>query len=135
MFNNKRLITKNDYERIQKVLSYVNPHDSYRSIEKLKEKFKKAKLVDSNKIKSTVITMNSRFRIKNLGNGLKREFSLVFPDESDPDKNKVSIFDEIGSEIFAHEQGDVINLGNSEDSYYLIEDIIYQPEAAGDYNL
>jgi regulator of nucleoside diphosphate kinase len=135
MFNNKRLITKYDYERIQKILNYVNPHEYYRSIEKLKEKFRKAKLVDSKKIKSTVITMNSRFRIKNLGNGFKREFCLVFPDESDPENNKVSIFDEIGSEIFAHEQGDVINLGNSEDSYYLIEDVIYQPEAAGHYHL
>jgi regulator of nucleoside diphosphate kinase len=135
MFNGKRLITKYDYERIQKILSYVNPYEYYRSIEILKEKFKKAKLVDPKKIKSTVITMNSRFRIKNLGNGLKREFVLVFPDESDPKNNKVSIFDDIGSEIFAHEQGDVINLGNSEDSYYLIEDVIYQPEAAGDYHL
>jgi regulator of nucleoside diphosphate kinase len=135
MFNNKRLITKYDYERIQKVLSYVNSYEYYRSIEKLKEKFKKAKFVDSKKIKSTVITMNSRFRLKNLGNGFKREFVLVFPDESDPKNNKVSIFDDIGSEIFAHEQGEVINLGNSEDSYYLIEDVIYQPEAAGDYNL
>jgi regulator of nucleoside diphosphate kinase len=135
MFNNKRLITKYDYERIQNILSFVNPYEYYRSIEKLKEKFKRAKLIDSKKIKPTVITMNSRFRLRNLGNGFKKEFVLVFPDDSDPKNNKISIFDDIGSEIFAHEQGDVVRLENSDDAYYLIEDIIYQPEAAGDYHL
>lgn len=135
MFNSKRLITKYDYERIQKVLSYVNPYEYSQSIEKLRNKFKKAKLIDPNKIKSTVVTMNSRFRLKNLGNGFKKEFVLVFPNESDPKNNKISIFDDIGSEIFAHEQGEVVRLENDEDAYYLIEDIIYQPEAAGDYHL
>jgi regulator of nucleoside diphosphate kinase len=135
MFNNKRLITKYDYERIQKVLSYINPYECCRSVEKLRNKFKKAKLIDSKKIKSTVITMNSRFRLRNLGNGFKKEFVLVFPSESDPKNNKISIFDDIGSEIFAHEQGDVIRLENSDDAYYLIEAVIYQPEAAGDYHL
>ncbi|MFH0974245.1 MAG: GreA/GreB family elongation factor [Spirochaetota bacterium] len=135
MFNTKRLITKYDYERIQKVLSFINPFEYYRSIERLKEKFKKAKFIDSRKIKPTVITMNSKFRLKNLGNGMHRDFVLVFPDDSDPKSNKISIFDDIGSEIFAHEKGEVVHLQNGEDAYYLIEDIIYQPEAAGDYNL
>jgi regulator of nucleoside diphosphate kinase len=135
MFGTKRLVTKYDYERIQKVLSFINPFDYYQSIEKLKQKFKKAKLIDSKKIKPTVITMNSRFRLKNLGNGSKREFVLVFPSDSDPKSNKISIFDDIGAEIFAHEKGEVVRFNNGEDAYYMIEDIIYQPEAAGDYHL
>jgi len=135
MFSTKRLITKYDYERIQKSLHYVNSGEYRSSISKLKEKFKKAKLIDSQKIKSTVITMNSRFRLRNLGNGYKKEYVLVFPNESDPKNNKISIFDEVGSEIFALEQGEVIHLNNGDDAYYLIEDIIYQPEAAGDYHL
>ena len=135
MFGSKRIITKYDYERIQDVLNKKNISEHNPYIKKLKKKFKKAKFVDSKQIKSTVITMNSKFRLKNLGNGYKMECALVFPDDSDPGANRFSIFDSIGSEIFAHEVGEVIHLGSGEDTYFLIENILYQPESAGDYTL
>jgi len=134
MFGKKILITKYDYDRLQKMLN-SNIHDEYpQPVEKLKEKIKKAKLIDSREIRPTVITMNSRFILKNLGNGKKKELALVFPGESDPDKNKISIFDRFGAELFTHEEGEVINI-SGDDSFYLIENITYQPEAAGDYHL
>jgi transcription elongation GreA/GreB family factor len=135
MLSSKKIITKYDYERIQNILASIDTDEYKQQIRKLKEKFKGAKLIDPKKIKSTIITMNTRFKLKNLDNGFKKECVLVFPEESDQKNNKISIFDEIGSELFAHEIGDVIHFNNKEDAYYLIEDILYQPEAAGDYNL
>ncbi len=135
MFGKKHLITRYDYERIINTLNSGDILADFSAIKKLKEKIKKAKLIDSKEIKSTVITMNSRFRLKNLGNGIKKECSLVFPADCDPSNNKISILDNIGAEIISHETGEVIRLKNGEDAYYLIEDIIYQPEAAGDYHL
>ncbi len=135
MLSSKKVITKYDYERIQNILANIDTSEYERQIKKLKEIFKSAKLIDPKKIKSTIITMNTKFKLKNLGNGYKKECVLVFPEDSDKKNNKISIFDEIGSELFAHEVGDVIHFNSTEDAYYLIEDIIYQPEAAGDYNL
>jgi regulator of nucleoside diphosphate kinase len=134
MLNSKRMISKFDYERIQNVLKDINTEE-HLHVRKLKEKLDNARKIDPIRIKQTIITMNTKFRLKNIGNGNTREFVLVFPDDSDHKKNKISILDEIGSEIFAREIGDVIYLNNTEKVYYLIEDITYQPEAAGDYYL
>jgi regulator of nucleoside diphosphate kinase len=135
MFGKKHFITRDDYERIINIIKSLDNLADFSVIKNLNRKFKKAKLIDPKEIKSTVITMNSRFRLKNLGNGIKKEFSLVFPKDCDPLKNKISILDKIGAEIISRETGEVICLKNGEESYYLIEDVIYQPEAAGDYHL
>jgi regulator of nucleoside diphosphate kinase len=135
MFNKKKLITKYDFERIQNIINSINDNEYVLSTKKLEEKLKKAKLVDSKEIKSSIITMNTKFRLRNLGNGSEKECILVFPNDSDPQNNKISIFENIGAELFSHEEGEIIYWANGEDAYYLIENILYQPEAAGDYHL
>lgn len=126
------MITRFDYERIVKIIDQINPDDS--SVKKLKEKLKKAKVIEPREINSNIITMNTRFRLKNLGNGARNEFILVFPDQRAPEKNQVSIFDFLGTEVFCNTVGEVVPSANR-DCFYLIENIIYQPEAAGDYHL
>lgn len=128
----KYMITRFDYERIVKIIDQINPDDS--SVKKLKEKLKKAKVIEPREINSNIITMNTRFRLKNLGNGARNEFILVFPDQRTPEKNQVSIFDFLGTEVFCNTVGEVVPSANR-DCFYLIENIIYQPEAAGDYHL
>ncbi len=135
MFNKKKLITKYDFERIQNIINSINDNEYILSTKKLEEKLKKAKIVDSKEIKSSVITMNTKFRLRNLGNGSKKECILVFPNDSDPQNNKISIFENIGAELFSHEEGEIIYWANGEDAYYVIENILYQPEAEGDYYL
>ena len=37
--------------------------------------------------------------------------------------------------MFSQEEGEIIYWANGEDAYYLIENILYQPEAEGEYHL
>ena len=128
----KYLITRFDYERIVKIIDQLNPDDT--CVKKIKEKLKKAKIIEPKEINSNIITMNTRFRLKNLGNGARNEFILVFPEQRAPEKNQVSIFDFLGTEVFCNKVGEVVPSANR-DCFYLIENIIYQPEAAGDFHL
>ncbi len=128
----KYMITKLDYDRIAKIIDSLNPLDT--SVKKIKDKLKKARIIEPEKIEPIIITMNTKFRLKNLGNGMRNEFILVFPDQRDPEKNHVSIFDFLGTEVFCHKVGEVIPSANN-DCFFLIENIIYQPEAAGDFHL
>lgn len=128
----KYLITRFDYERIVKIIDQLNPDDT--CVKKIKEKLKKAKIIEPKEINSNIITMNTRFRLKNLGNGARNEFILVFPEQRAPEKNQVSIFDFLGTEVFYNKVGEVVTSANR-DCFYLIENIIYQPEAAGDFHL
>ena len=133
MFGKKKyIISRFDYERIIKILDHLNPEDP--CVIKIREKLKLAKIIDPKNIKPNIVTMNTRFRLKNLGNGTRNEFMLVFPDQKAPEKNHISIFDFLGTEVFCLEVGEVVPSLNK-DAFFLIENIIYQPEAAGDYHL
>jgi regulator of nucleoside diphosphate kinase len=135
MFGKVFYITRFDFERIQKILDAMQSDECVSSVKKLKEKFKKAKLINSEDIKPNIITMNSKFVLRNLGNGMKYDYSLVFPHEADFLRNKISILDSIGAEILSLEVGSVVHSSEGGDIYYQIEHITYQPEAAGDYHL
>ena len=128
----KYIITSLDYDRIAKIIDSFNPHDS--SVKKIKDKLKNARIIEPQKIEPIIITMNTKFQLKNLGNGMRNEFMLVFPDQRAPEQNHVSIFDFLGTEAFCHKVGEVIPSANN-DCFFLIENIIYQPEAAGDFHL
>ena len=131
----KYSITKHDYKRLQCIIESFNTDESANSVRRLREKFKKARFIDRRNIKATVVTMNSKVRLINIGNGSREEYVLVFPEESDPPTNKISIFDNMGCELFSHEVGEVVRLNHFCEDYFLIESILYQPEAAGDYSL
>jgi len=127
----KYMISRLDYNRLLEIIDSINPDDL--CVKKIKDKLKNARIIEPEEIRPNIITMNTKFSLKNLGNGSRNEFVLVFPDQKSPEKNQISIFDFLGTEVFCHEVGEVIPSANS-DCFFLIENIIYQPEAAGDFN-
>jgi len=62
----------------------------------LKKELDRAKLVDPKDIPNDVITMNSKFKLKDLDSGEEMIYTLVFPEEADVYKNKISIHAPMG---------------------------------------
>jgi len=73
--------------------------------------------------------------LRNLGNGKKKIVSLVYPDDSVKSEDKLSILSPLGSRVLGCTIGNVVNGCPFDDDYYLIEKILYQPEASGDFHL
>jgi regulator of nucleoside diphosphate kinase len=118
-------ITKYDKRRLE---SFAN--------EDLKNELKRARIVDPNAIPADVITMNSRFKVQDLDSGEVSEYTLVFPEEEDIYKNKVSIYAPMGLALIGYRIGDVIEWPVPSGQLRVkILEIPYQPEAAGDFNL
>jgi len=132
-----KIFSKYDCERIQHAFAKYDIVDEYEQklIELLKNQLQRAKQVDPKKIKSNVVTMNSKFVLTNLGNGKKEEYHLVFPDESDANNKKISLISGIGAQVIGSSIGTVIKGNSGSEQYFMIESIIYQPEAAGHFNL
>ncbi len=128
----KYMITSLDHMGIMKIIESLDPDES--CVKKITSKLKQARIIDPEEIRPNIITMNTKFRLKNLGNGSLNEFILVFPEQMAAETNQISVFDFLGTEVLCHEVGEVIPSANS-DCFFLIENIIYQPEAAGDYHL
>ena len=91
-----------------------------------------AEIVAPENIPSDVVTMNSTVRVKDYRSNAEMILSVVFPtsaDDSDFDNVKVSILSPVGFSVFGRRVGDMIS------GKIKVEEILYQPEAAGDFDI
>jgi regulator of nucleoside diphosphate kinase len=69
-------------------------------------------------------------------NNKQVQFQIVYPDKANSRENKISIFSPIATALIGYKIGDEIEwIVPAGLTKMKIEEIIYQPEAAGDYNL
>ncbi len=127
-------ITKNDKERLVELLKEKRLHDKYD--EALLQELKRGVIVDSTKIPSNVITMNSQVRLTEIESNSGLTYWLVFPQDSDVSKNKISVFSPIGCGLLGCKVGDIIPIQTPTGEKRLkVEEIIHQPEAEGNFDL
>lgn len=132
-------VTDFDYTRILNVIHHhfgktVSRFPS--NIRDLLEELKRAEKVDSYSIPPDYVTMNSVFRIKDMNDPREYEFRLVFPNEADMEKRKISIFAPIGTAVLGYKEGDVVKWTVPDgEKQFRIDKVVYQPEASGDYHL
>ena len=129
-------ITEIDKKRLKNIidaeLKRARTPDS--SIKSLEGELQKAKVVSPYQIPGDIITMNSR-ALLHLENE-ELEVSLVYPEDADWGSQKMSVLSPIGTAILGYGKGDVIDWEvPSGITKIHIKDILYQPEAAGDYHM
>lgn len=118
-------ITKYDKVRLKRLISTD-----------LINEIKRAKVVDSKEIPDDVITMNSRFKLKDLDSGEESVYTLVFPEDADIYQNKISIYAPMGIALIGYRVGDVIEWPVPGGILRIqVLEILYQPEASGDFHL
>lgn len=131
------IINKQDEERLNKLVTDIlqlenNGKDHVRDLEK---ELEKAKVLEPKKIPGDVITMNTRVILEIGGDGEEEEYTLVYPDEADIVSNKISVMAPIGTAILGFREGDVVEWRVPEGNANIkIKKILYQPEAAGDWD-
>jgi regulator of nucleoside diphosphate kinase len=104
-------------------------------LEELDGELDNADLVKSQEIPHDAITMNSTFRLRNLDTGEAVVYTLVFPGEADSANGKISVLAPIGSGVLGYRVGDVVEWPVPAGLKRLrVDEILYQPEAAGDYH-
>ena len=132
----EKVFSKCDCEKLLNLFNNYeikNPSEG-EYIENLKLQILKHKPVDAKKIKENIVTINTILVLKNLGNGSRKEYQLVLPDESDTKSEKLSVLSMLGSQILGNKVGSVVKEKSESEKYFMIERIIYQPEAAGEVN-
>jgi regulator of nucleoside diphosphate kinase len=102
----------------------------------LEEELDKAVLVSSKKIPPNVVTMNTQMRVTDLDTDKEMRLHLVFPSYADFERGKISILAPIGTALIGYQVGDTIEWKVPAGiRRWRIEEITYQPEAAGDHHL
>lgn len=131
-------ITKFDMDRLVEVIEglRMSRKANQAALDLLERELYSAKLVDPKDIPRDVITMNSRVKVTDTDCGEKMTFTLVFPSASAATENRLSILAPLGMALLGYRMGDIVEWTVPAGVKKLrIDEILYQPEAAGDYHL
>ena len=131
-------ITEPDYHRLSALIETTRERNGVdiEYLNKLEAELDRAEIVDPQDIPENVITMRSKVRLKDLVSGEANTYSLVFPTEADFTEGKISVLAPIGTAILGYKPGDVIEWPVPSGLRRLkVDQVLYQPEAAGDYEL
>lgn len=129
-------VTDFDMKRYKWLLNNSAKFDSTynKHLKELELELQNAVVVDPKDIPPDVITMHSKFSIRDLITNEESVYTLVFPFDADIEQKKLSILDPIGVAVIGYRKGDVVEWEVPEGKRkIMIEKIIYQPEAEGNY--
>jgi regulator of nucleoside diphosphate kinase len=135
---NKIIVNKLDYLRILKHIREAREKKTIEvsEAEKLQNELMSAMVLEPQEIPNDVVTMNSVVKISFAEKGKQAEFKIVYPDEANFRERKVSIFSPIATALIGFRIGDLVEWALPGGLTKIrIDEITYQPEAAGDYTL
>jgi regulator of nucleoside diphosphate kinase len=130
-------ITANDMEQLRKLLDDEKGRHGYgkgrgEHLKGLEAELERSKRVTGHKVPRDVITMHSTARLIDLDSGEELIYTLVFPHEADIRQGKISVLAPVGTAMLGYRVGSVFEWPVPDGVRRLqIEDVLYQPEAAG----
>jgi regulator of nucleoside diphosphate kinase len=132
-------ITQTDKNKIMEQIGYQREFGSGNrsSLDDLERELNRALVVDAHEIPADVITMNSlvQVRFEDDPDELE-EYMLVYPKDASALDHKISVMAPVGTALLGYREGDEVEWEVPDGKVKLtVEKILYQPEAAGEYNL
>ena len=131
-------VTDFDLERLRRLLEGTRLWSSRdrEHLERLDEELGRAHVVSTTDMPPEVVTMNTRLRLRDLDSGKDMVFTLVFPSDADVEQGKVSVLAPLGTAVLGFRRGDAFEWRMPGRVRRLqVEEVLYQPEAAGDHHL
>ena len=138
MVKEKNVITETDRNRLREMLrAMTTVGDPYRSyLHELHQELSEAEVVPAAEVDADVITMRSRIRTLDPDSGVRQALTLVYHGESGMIDDRLSVLTPLGVRVLGRRVGDVIEWAGRRGLRRLsIEEMLYQPEAAGDFDL
>jgi len=138
MEERKIFMTTRDAERLRQLSRDTRtPSDHERIYLKLlTEELQKAEILEPQKIPRDVVTMNSLVKFRDMETREVYMYSIVYPANADFENGKISVLAPIGMALLGYRVGDVVEWPVPAGMRRLkVEEVLFQPEAAGQYEL
>ncbi len=127
------VVSEQDLERLEKLVASLSS-TPVPGLEELEDELSRADVVPSSAIPPNVVTMNSTVRFREVDSDREFQLTLVYPRDQGVDGSTISILAPVGSALLGLSEGETIEWpkpgGGS--LHVRIEEVIYQPERAGD---
>jgi len=131
-------ITEFDKSRLEELIEVAEEFGGHerKDLESLAEELEKAEVVPPKNVPADVVTMNSKVLLRDLTTSEEMTCVLVFPKDANIDTGAISVLAPVGTAILGYAKGDIVEWPVPSGVRRIrIEDVLYQPEAAGDYHL
>jgi regulator of nucleoside diphosphate kinase len=137
-------VTDSDLQRLKTLLrsNWVDRKEDRGDLSRLEHEIDRASVVKATEVPKDVVTMNSRVKLRDLDSGDAVDFSLVFPTfpfaagSNHLAPMTVSVLAPIGTAVLGYRVGDTIEWEVPAGVRRLkVEDLPFQPESAGRYDL
>lgn len=130
------VISSLDADRLDKLLDSL-PTRAFPGKAELEAELARADVVEPTKVPPTVVTMNSTVKFQVASSSHAFTLTLVYPKDMDSSGSKISILAPVGSALLGLSQGDEIAWPKPGGGMLQvrIEEVVYQPERAGDHTL
>jgi len=94
-----------------------------------------AEFIKPQDIPADVVTMNSLFTIVETESGSTNKLMLCYPSDAEPAKGYISVLSPVGASLLGRKAGTVAQWAtpNGEQHFAVVKEILFQPEASGDY--
>ena len=102
------------------------------SLSSLNARLEDAKAIRFEETPRCLVTMNSTVELADVRSGERRRVTLAYPEDCELIPDSVSVFDSLGTQLLGSEIGEVLDDGKR---HFRVEEILYQPETAGDRHL
>lgn len=135
--NNARTMTEFDLRRLdalfERIRNQVRPPSTLTVLER---ELEHAVVVKPEEIPATVVTMNSEVEVVDLDTEERRSVTLVFPSMAGIETGRVSVLAPLGTALLGCCEGASVALDTPRGARRLqVERVVYQPEAAGRFDL
>lgn len=129
------IINEFDAERIDRLLEKPEWANSPVA-QALNDELDRAQMCAPTKMPHNVVSMNSQVRFRDLSNNEERVRTLVFPANMTDSSTQLSVLAPVGAALLGLRVGDTINwtLPNGTTTHLEVLELIYQPEAAGEFH-
>ncbi|MBO9514586.1 MAG: nucleoside diphosphate kinase regulator [Variovorax sp.] len=126
----ERVLTELDHVRLAKLLD-ARVHPALESL------LDSAELMRSREVPADIVTMHSRVTLVDARSGQRDTMTLCYPREADPAKGFLSVLSPVGMGLIGLRLGATARwqTPGGEERSARVEEILYQPEAAGEYTV
>lgn len=129
----ERTLTQIDYVRLTRLAS-LSERNAYGAIQALLEN---SELVASAAVPATVITMYTQVLLQGDMGTPPYKVTLCYPDDAEPSQGFISVLSPLGASLLGLRVGDIARwrtpLGEHRMAH--IAEVLFQPEASGDYTI
>lgn len=130
MHPNAIIVTQPDLLRLARLLRTHRKTRPY--LYCLERQLKNATVVGAGDLPADVVTMGSRFRFTDRRTGVSETYRLVYPEEADLDRERLSVFAPIGTAVFGRRARQTVWWQVPWGLRVVrIDEVVFQPEAHG----